>query len=120
MTKCMVNCLKISKSRSLGGYIGIGLSVFLSVHPSVHLFVCPDQLPNLLFDFHQTLCLEKLNGTGYTTNVHIFVLGSRNMLSFTNISLSMWETYDKVHGELSQRSMPVWTWKFDAIRNTQY
>jgi hypothetical protein len=53
------------------------------------------------------ITLEKLNGPGYTTNVHIFILGSRNILSFTNISLSMWETYDKVHGELSQNSKTV-------------
>jgi hypothetical protein len=38
-----------------------------------------------------SITLEKLNGSGYTTNVHIFILGSRNMLSFTSISLSMWE-----------------------------
>ena len=35
--------------------------------------------------------IEKLNGPGYGTNVHIFILGSCNILSFTNISLSMWE-----------------------------
>jgi hypothetical protein len=50
------------------------------------------------------ITLEKLNEPGYTTNVHIFILGSRNILSFTNISLSMWETYDKVHGELSKEA----------------
>jgi hypothetical protein len=33
------------------------------------------------------ITLEKFNGPGYTTNVHIFILGSRNILSFTNISL---------------------------------
>jgi cytochrome c biogenesis protein CcdA len=32
---------------SLGGYVGIGLSVCLSV--------CPGQLPHLLSDFHQTV-----------------------------------------------------------------
>jgi hypothetical protein len=48
------------------------------------------------------ITLEKLNGPRYTTNVHIFILGSHNILSLTNISLSMWETYDKVHSELSQ------------------
>ena len=48
------------------------------------------------------IILGKLYGPGYTTNVHIFLLGSRNILSFTNIPLSMWETCDKVHGELSQ------------------
>ena len=53
------------------------------------------------------ITLEKFNGPGYNTNVHIFILGSRNILSFTNISLSMWETYDKVHGELSQNSKKV-------------
>jgi hypothetical protein len=37
------------------------------------------------------ITLEKLNGPGYGTNVHIFILGSCNILSFTNISLSMWE-----------------------------
>jgi len=45
------------------------------------------------------ITLEKLNEPGYGTNVHIFILGSRNILSvtninilsFTNISLSMWE-----------------------------
>jgi hypothetical protein len=37
------------------------------------------------------ITLEKLNGLGYGTNVHIFILGSCNILSFTNISLSMWE-----------------------------
>ena len=37
------------------------------------------------------ITLEKLNGPVYGTNVHIFILGSCNILSFTNISLSMWE-----------------------------
>ena len=37
------------------------------------------------------ITLEKVNGPGYGTNVHIFILGSCNILSFTNISLSMWE-----------------------------
>jgi hypothetical protein len=54
------------------------------------------------FQVQTGITLEKLNGPGYTTNVHIFILWSCNILSFTNISLSMWETYDKVHGELSQ------------------
>jgi hypothetical protein len=35
--------------------------------------------------------LEKFNGPGYATNVHIFILGSCNTRSFTDISLSMWE-----------------------------
>ena len=54
------------------------------------------------FQVQRSITEVKLNGLGYTTNVHIFILGSRNILSFANISLSMWETYDKVHGELSQ------------------
>jgi hypothetical protein len=54
------------------------------------------------FQVQTGITLEKLYGPGYTTYVHIFILGSRNILSFTNISLSMWETNDKVHGELSQ------------------
>jgi hypothetical protein len=37
------------------------------------------------------ITLEKLNGPGYGTNVYIFILWSCNILSFTNISLSMWE-----------------------------
>jgi hypothetical protein len=43
------------------------------------------------FQVQTGITLKKLNGPGYTTNVHIFILGSRNILSFTNISLSMWE-----------------------------
>jgi hypothetical protein len=43
------------------------------------------------FQVQMGITLEKRNGPGYTTNVHIFILGSRNILSFTNISLSMWE-----------------------------
>jgi hypothetical protein len=39
------------------------------------------------------ITLEKLNGPGYGTNVHIFILGSCNILSFTNISLSSIEVY---------------------------
>jgi hypothetical protein len=41
------NYTPCKRSLGGGGYIGIGLSVLLSV--------CPDQLPNLLSDFHQTL-----------------------------------------------------------------
>jgi hypothetical protein len=37
------------------------------------------------------ITLEKLNGPGYGTIVHIFILGSCNILSFANNSLSMWE-----------------------------
>jgi hypothetical protein len=43
------------------------------------------------FQVQMGITLEKLNGPGYTTNLHIFILGSHNILSFTNISLSMWE-----------------------------
>jgi hypothetical protein len=43
------------------------------------------------FQVQMGITLEKLNAPGYTTNVHIFILGSHNILSFTNISLSMWK-----------------------------
>ena len=71
----------------------------------------PPRVPIILIEIKhiwnitfRLIILGKLEGPGYTTNVHIFILGSRNILSFTNISLSMWETYDKVHTELSIKS----------------
>ena len=49
------------------------------------ILIEPKHIWNTTF---RLIILEKLNGL-YTTNVHIFILGSRNILSFTNISLSI-------------------------------
>jgi hypothetical protein len=57
-----------------GGYIGIGLSVHLSGPTSTSFVRFP---PNFV-------AWVKLNGPGYPTNVHIFILGSCNVQSFMN------------------------------------